>query len=578
MLRLASMLFFAVLAVLPLTPGAFAQDSWSQIATAEIDPRAAGSRVIVVSPGEDPVAALRLAASDAVEIKEIIVTTADPKEIGRSGPLKLTADKPGEIWRSAATRTIKSVEIKWGAKAGSAAKVWIVVEGDPTVIAKTAAVPAEPRSVGDAAPRAPASRGPVVSAPAPSAPTPSSSAPSAGAPVPKGVAPAPSQGTGTRSVTRSSERESAAAGPAPANACTERNACTIVDVFFGTTRNQVAKANHISFGSKQPGSLTLGHTFVTVPRVNREKGAVPLPTLWQRVMGVPPEGDPNLHFTIPRGGVKVYASEESFLADAKRHIASPGNAKDHAFIYVHGFSVTFEAAMYRAAQISYDLGEGSPFGTAFVYTWPSKGSVLPTAYNYDQDSADNSISQLVEFIRLVSDKTGVANVHIIAHSMGNRVLMRTLDEIARFSAGSRARINQVVLAAPDVDKVQFEAMAKNIVNSKVAKGLTLYASQADTALQISRKARGDGAPPRAGDVAPPAGPAIVPGIDTIDISALSTSVFDLGHDKYADSPELLADIRKLFNDGGKPSERSSSFRITPWGTLQYWRYVRDQPR
>lgn len=416
--------------------------------------------------------------------------------------------------------------------------------------------PASPPSPTTEQPSPPKTRAITVEKPSPPPAPPVASAPSepsssAGKPADKSLPPV------------------VASADAKSTACVDANICTVVDVFFGTNRKQTPGPERISFGGDRVSSLGLGHSFVTVPKTNRARGSILRP--WQETyLGLTVQGDPALHFTIPKNGVKVYASEADFITAAKAHIANAGDFKDHAFIYVHGFAVTFENALYRAAQISYDLStDGRPFGTAFVFTWPSKGSVLPTAYAYDQDSADGAADHLRQFINLVTEKTGVANVHIIAHSMGNRVLMSTLEKISL--SGSKTRINQIILAAPDVDKQQFETVARGI--GLLAKGVTLYASQTDSALVLSRRLRGGA--PRAGEVFNPPGPAIVDGIDTVDISAISTSIFDFGHDKYADSPELLADIAKIFVKGDHPpSKRNAQFKLLSQGNLQYWRYAK----
>lgn len=593
MLRQAIILCFSALTILSVQSRAYAADKWVQAGSVEIDPREAGSRVIEVGDAKGSFRVLRLSAAQPVKLNRIAIAPAGAAQVIKGGPVDISA--PVEIWSGSPARIITSVGLTWSAHPTLKGPVKIALEGLQND--DEAKERRDDRSARTGASRSIASAPPPPPAPAPSASGKQAAPPSDGtrgiiANSPKnGSAGGGSGGEGSRGIEAARPSGAPRTAPAPAlppvvasappgqpaqNVCVEQKICTIVDVFFGTTRNQLPGTRHITFGYER-SELKLGHAFVTVPKANREAGSIPVPTLWQRVMGVPPEGDPSLHFTIPKDGVKVYASEEAFLAEAKKHIANAGDFKDHAFIYVHGFAVTFENAMFRAAQISYDLSrDGRPFGTAFVYTWPSKGSILPTAYFYDQDSADYAATQLGDFIRLVTEKTGVKNVHIIAHSMGNRVLMRTLDEVAKFG-GTGANINLVILAAPDVDKQQFETLAKSVI--RVAKGMTLYASQSDTALQISRRARGDAAPPRAGDVAPPAGPAIVAGIDTIDISGVSTSVFDFGHDKYADSPELLADIGKLFLEGVRPPpKRNNRFKVAPLGTLEYWRYVKDAGR
>ena len=356
--------------------------------------------------------------------------------------------------------------------------------------------------------------------------------------------------------------------PEQPNACIDKNVCTLVDVFFGTDRNSKPGPQRLGFESERANKLTLGHAFVTVPKANRKKGEIPLPSLWDKyVLGVPEAGDPARHFTIPAKGVSVFDSEDEFVAAAQAHMANAGDYKDHAFVFVHGFYTTYESALYRTAQIAYDLGpDGVPFGTAFLYSWPSAGNA--TAYLYDEESSRLSVPHLKAFLNTVIDKTGVKNVHLIAHSMGNVALIGALQQIA--AADTKVRINQIILAAPDVDKVEFEQIIAGV--GKLAKGVTLYASSNDNALLLARQARKG--TPRAGEAIVPPGPAVVGGIDTIDISAISSSVFSWNHDSYAGSKELLNDISTIFRKGERPPPvRNINFKPVVQGTRQYWRYT-----
>jgi esterase/lipase superfamily enzyme len=88
--------------------------------------------------------------------------------------------------------------------------------------------------------------------------------------------------------------------------------------------------------------------------------------------------------------------------------------------------------------------------------------------------------------------SGAKNIHVIAQSMGNQILLRTLESLARDHTD--IRFNQIILAAPDVDKDEFELIAKGI--SSTANGITLYASSTDVALNISKRLRANH--PRAG--------------------------------------------------------------------------------
>ena len=69
----------------------------------------------------------------------------------------------------------------------------------------------------------------------------------------------------------------------------------------------------------------------------------------------------------------------------------------------------------------------------------------------------------------------------------------------------------------------------------VVKGITLYASAADKALKASHvKAEG----PRAGEVFA-AGPLVLPGVDSIDATALGEDMFALNHDVYSSARSAI---------------------------------------
>jgi esterase/lipase superfamily enzyme len=135
------------------------------------------------------------------------------------------------------------------------------------------------------------------------------------------------------------------------------------------------------------------------------------------------------------------------------------------------------------------------------------------------------------------------------------------------------KLTELVFAAPDVDRDVFISLPDRLVSS--AKGVTLYASHADRALFVSgAKARG----PRAGDV-PIDGsdPVVVPGIHTIDVTALGDDLLGINHDTYSRSRSLIDDIGLLILDGIRPpDQRSREIRRVPEGSdnPRYWNYPR----
>jgi esterase/lipase superfamily enzyme len=151
--------------------------------------------------------------------------------------------------------------------------------------------------------------------------------------------------------------------------------------------------------------------------------------------------------------------------------------------------------------------------------------------------------------------------------MGNVALLDVLREMNKAKPGGVA-ISQIILAAPDVTIDEFPDLAQSIQG--LSKGVTLYASSNDLALQASRRVWGSY---RAGDV-PPSGPMLVAGVDTIDVTKASTEVFALNHSGYAQNSDLLGDVGALIEKGLHPPEARSA-KLHPVASAKggYWRYL-----
>jgi esterase/lipase superfamily enzyme len=273
--------------------------------------------------------------------------------------------------------------------------------------------------------------------------------------------------------------------------------------------------------------------------------------------------DPAKHFTIKE---IAKLTREELLRLVRERLAASSAFKDHAIVFVHGFNTSFDNAIYRTAQLAYDLKfDGAPF----AYSWPSKGQLGLQDYNYDRESAGQAEPHLKSFLELVVTESGARHVSIIAHSMGNQALLPALRDIKR-ALPADVVLHQLVLAAPDVDRDNFEFLAREIEG--VSRGITLYAAANDRALAASR--RYAGGVPRAGDV-PQGGPVVVPGVDTIDVTATSTEMLALNHAGFAEKTALLNDLQLLIQTGERPPHRRIPIleRIaTERG--EYWRYPR----
>ena len=363
---------------------------------------------------------------------------------------------------------------------------------------------------------------------------------------------------------------SAAPPPAAANGSSSDDKpsdWTLVPVFYGTDRAQKAPARPISYDWQRGRRLELGRALVTIPKSHvipavERPWALKIPYLDITIYEA--EEDPSRHFTIHE--LKPLSQGE-FLELVREKIANATRYKDHALIFIHGYKTKFNNAVYRTAQIAYDLKfDAAPF----LYSWPSGGTLQ--GYTYDRESAAQAEPYLKNFLDLVVNETGAKTVSVIAHSMGNQPLLRVLQDLKRAKPDDVV-ISQLVLAAPDVDRDSFENIVKTIKG--IAKGVTLYTAANDSALQVSRRINGGIA--RAGDV-PEIGPIVVDGIDTIDATATSMDSIGINHSGYAENNALLTDIGTLIRTGKRPpDERIPTLERVTTDKGIYWRYPQSQP-
>jgi esterase/lipase superfamily enzyme len=318
---------------------------------------------------------------------------------------------------------------------------------------------------------------------------------------------------------------------------------------FVTNRQQTGTTPSTFFGGDPSTELTYGQADITIPRDHR-LGELEGPSIWRLELRANP--DRHVVLTSVRPSAKT-----RFLADTRGRVAI-GTTKQ-VLLFVHGFNVTFQDAMRRAGQLVYDLAfDGAPV----VYSWPSQGSLLPLAYTKDQRNADLSAAALREVLMDLAGLEG-AVVHVIAHSMGNKVLADALADMGAPQRGGKPVLGELALVAPDIDAELFRQAARRL--APTATRLTLYASSADGAMIAAQRVAGYKRAGQAGqDIL------VLPGIDTIDATDVDTSLLGVSHSYYADNTTILSDIFSLLR-GRRPEDRFNLVAVSA-GSGQYWRF------
>jgi len=321
-----------------------------------------------------------------------------------------------------------------------------------------------------------------------------------------------------------------------------------IPVMYATDRaGRTSTTGPLTYGSER-GRLSYGQATVSVPDDHRV-GAVDKPRWWRLRFRPDPVRDVLLASTAAMNA-------DDFADGVRRQLDQC--AVRHALVFVHGFNVSFADAAVHAAQLAYDLNFTGP---VLLYSWPSKGSVLD--YPADGDAARRSVPYFQEFLRRLLTGTGVDEVHVIAHSMGNRVLTDGLAGLdTRSLPEGSGRLGHVVFAAPDVDGDVFRQSLTGILRQ--AGHATLYVSGRDRALAVSRNLADF---PRAGQAGDSV--IVVPGLDTVDVTELGTDL--LGHSYVGNHRDVLADVYGLLQHGHTPSQRYGLTRVSH-ADGDYWSF------
>src|SRR5258708_17477394 len=95
------------------------------------------------------------------------------------------------------------------------------------------------------------------------------------------------------------------------------------------------------------------------------------------------------------------------------------------------------------------VGGGCVGVVAGLFTWPAGGAAID--YVYDRDSAMYSRDALEALLQALVKDPSVGSISILAHSMGNYLVVETLRQMAIRNRELSPKIRDVMLASPDID-------------------------------------------------------------------------------------------------------------------------------
>ncbi len=326
-------------------------------------------------------------------------------------------------------------------------------------------------------------------------------------------------------------------------------------LWYGTNRKPIDPSNlNRGFSGEQDDRIHYGSCQVSVPKAHQIGSTSS--EWWKDLFGTA-DGLKLLNtadWNQPRT-ILTEMMPANFWADLQHTLKHRDPDERMALVFIHDFNVSFEEAALSAAQIGCDLG--LPGLTAF-YSWPSQGSLR--GYSADEDSIQASEEHIAKFLTDFVTESNAERVHIVAHSMGNRGLLRSLQRVTtQFQGRNQPPFGQIFLTAPDEDPNIFRNLAPAC--QALAERTTLYVSGAGQALSttsFSHKRDFFGYMPSL---------TLVPGVDTVDVSRIDLSL--LGHGYYPEVRPLLEDMYDLLLEGTAPDRRFGLRKIET-EPQRYW--------
>ena len=194
--------------------------------------------------------------------------------------------------------------------------------------------------------------------------------------------------------------------------------------------------------------------------------------------------------TVEKPEVPVFNSQKFRISQLQEKKSNYVPQKKKLLLFVHGYNNTFEGAMERGALFFQDLAirmkTDEPHTEIAVFAWPSRGQM--TGYAYDEESVAYTIPYFMETLTNLCSEW--SSIDIVAHSMGNRVLVYSLENLLSQATFDNHwnKIKHLGFFAPDIDLQVFENKFSKI-SQKIQNPSTsclIYTNPNDRAVELSQ--------------------------------------------------------------------------------------------
>jgi esterase/lipase superfamily enzyme len=233
-------------------------------------------------------------------------------------------------------------------------------------------------------------------------------------------------------------------------------------IYVATTRRRVSPDANV-FSADRAEATSYAEFVISIPP-SHKPGDIELP-------GASP--DPRSTFVTVSQRV---LDKPTFEAEISRQ---RGARPPKVGVYVHGYNINFQEAVFRMAQM---VADANIDGVPIVFAWPSEGR--ETGYVADKDAAAFSRNQLAALLTMLARRPGFGRIDVLGHSMGGWLTMEALRQLRLTRQDATIRRLNVVLAAPDIDVDVFREQLAVI--GPLTPPLTVLVARDDAALSLSR--------------------------------------------------------------------------------------------
>jgi len=267
-------------------------------------------------------------------------------------------------------------------------------------------------------------------------------------------------------------------------------------------------------------------------------------------------------FYIPDQKIGIDEISETSVDQLLATIASAAQIDGGStVVYVHGYNIDFEKGCRHSAVLQRSLGLHDRL---LLFSWPADGNVLK--YTWDEADLVWSVPFMADFFEKLVRRLGTSKIDIIAHSLGARGVFQALTRLA-YQRLEKFKIGELIFIAPDIDIDIFNHDLPLL--NRLAERITIYVSENDKALKISKEVHGY---PRLGE----AGAALTTfdGVETVDISLISLQRLS-GHVYHLSNKEVIDDLVALLHTK-LPADKRPRMQKRNHDGIAYWRLMPEE--